>query len=86
MGLFTKKKKSKLLFCTNNIERFYSDDDLDIIDNLADDHNLNVAELECLSYCDECECGPYVLINNKFHQGSSTIEVIQFIENHIEKK
>lgn len=81
MGLFTKNKKSlKLDFCTNNIDRFYDDESFEQLEQLIGDHKVKVREMDCLSFCDECECAPYVLINNEFVDAKSPQELFEQIK------
>lgn len=84
MGLFTKKNKLvKLQFCTNNIDRYYNDDHLDELEAFIEDYNIQVREMDCLSYCDECECSPYVLINNKFVEAKNPQDLINKIKEQL---
>lgn len=76
MGLFKKKKKVILEFCTNNLNQFYDDDLFDELEELINEQDYQVKEMDCLSYCDECTCSPYVLVNSTFVEAETPRELI----------
>ena len=84
MKLFSKKTKTKkLLFCANNLDRFYSDEELDALEKFFDENEVNVREMDCLSYCDECECSPYVLVNNHFIGGKDPQDLLEKLKETV---
>lgn len=86
MRLFTRKPKTtKLSFCINNLDRFYNDDDLDALEEFFDAHNVKVKEMDCLSYCDECECSPYVLINNSFMDAKDPKDLLEKLKEMVQQ-
>ncbi|MEG6573826.1 DUF1450 domain-containing protein [Caldibacillus debilis] len=84
MGLFSKKNKpGKLYFCTNNLNRFYDDDAFDRLEGFVDEHGLKVREMDCLSYCEECECSPYALFNREFIAADTPDELIEKLKRRV---
>jgi len=83
MGLFKRKKKVTLEFCTNNLNQFYDDDQFDDLEEFVNEQGYQVKEMDCLSYCDECTCSPYVLINSVFVQAESPKELIMKLKEKI---
>ncbi|MCU9612860.1 YuzB family protein [Caldibacillus lycopersici] len=84
MGLFTKKKQTiKVEFCTNNFDRFYNDDALDELEEFIDKHSIKFREMDCLSFCDECECSPYALINHKFIDANTPEELLKKLKEQL---
>lgn len=72
----------KLEFCTNNLNQYYDDTMLDILEDLVDELGLQVREMDCLSYCDECTCSPYVLMNSTFIEAQSPEDLLKKIKDN----
>lgn len=78
MGIFfKKKKKGKLEFCTNNLNQFYDDESFVKLDHFITEHGLEVKEMDCLSYCDECTCSPYALVDATYVEADTPEQLIQ---------
>ncbi|WAA11923.1 DUF1450 domain-containing protein [Fervidibacillus halotolerans] len=85
MKLFSKRKKAKISVCTNNIDRFYSDEQLERLEDFAVHHNIDVQEMECLSYCDECAVKPYVLKNRKLIDADTPEELLEKMSAYLDQ-
>jgi uncharacterized protein YuzB (UPF0349 family) len=86
MRLFSKKRKTpKLELCTNNLNLFFDDGDIDLLEELIDEKKLIVKEMDCLDYCDECTCSPHALLNSTYLHAENSEELIFIFKEKIAK-
>ncbi|WP_062354470.1 DUF1450 domain-containing protein [Bacillus kwashiorkori] len=83
MKLFSRKKKSKLECCTNNLNKFFDDQAIEWLEELMDEYNVNIVEMDCLSYCEECVCSPYLLLNNQFINGETPDQLLAKVKQQL---
>jgi uncharacterized protein YuzB (UPF0349 family) len=80
-SLFSKNQKTKIEFCQKNLDRFYSEKDLEQFSVFLSNKKVENKEYDCQSYCKECKSSPYAIVNGKFISADSPMELIQFIKN-----
>lgn len=86
MKLFSKGKKTTLHLCTNNLYRFYTDEQLERLEDFAEENRININEMECLSHCEECALQPYAFINKKYVEADSVENLIKKIADYTESE
>lgn len=91
MGILSKliknKKGPKLIeCCETNLNLFYSDEDLDKFEEYADQHNLEIKEMQCLDNCEECPISSYVVFDGQKIFADSPEEILDKITLMLNKK
>lgn len=85
MRLFSKKRKTpKLELCTNNLNLFFEDDDIDLLEEFIEVKKMNVKEMDCLDYCDECTCSPHALFNSTYFHAENPKALIFLLKEKID--
>ncbi|MGN7943065.1 DUF1450 domain-containing protein [Virgibacillus sp. 6R] len=84
--LFSKQTKTKISFCTNNLDRFYSDADFSTFNTFLNDKRIEYKEYECQSKCKECKAAPYAVIDGEFVSADSPDELLKSMKSMIRDK
>lgn len=81
---FRRRKQPKLEVCTNNLDRFFTDEDICFLEALIDEKGINVREMDCLNHCYGCTRTPHALLNAKYISSESPEHLIQLIKEKLE--
>ncbi|MDC3417110.1 DUF1450 domain-containing protein [Aquibacillus salsiterrae] len=84
--LLGKNGPKKIECCETNLMMFYSDEDLDNFEDFADEHGLEIKEMECLDNCEECPLSPYAVFDKQKIFADSPEEVLTKIKDIITKE
>jgi len=77
------KKKLSIEVCANNLNQFYSDGDIERLEDFLEENDANIREMNCLSHCEECVCSPYALVNRKLIKAESPGKLWDKLRNPI---
>ncbi|MDL4841159.1 DUF1450 domain-containing protein [Aquibacillus rhizosphaerae] len=68
MGILSKLIRNKpktIECCSTNLDLFFTDEDLDLFDEYAQNNSLELKEMQCLDNCEECPISAYAVFDNK---------------------
>ena len=63
--LFKKRKRLKLEFCQNNLDRFLNEKSLPLFNEFLSKDHISIKEYNCLSQCQLCKEQPYAIANGE---------------------
>lgn len=79
----SRKKKVKLEFCQNNLDRFFDDASFRQFEEFFQKEKIKMKEYECLSYCELCADKPYVKVNGEIIQADTALELLASIKSKV---
>ncbi|WAA09924.1 DUF1450 domain-containing protein [Fervidibacillus albus] len=86
MNIFSKRKKRKVYVCTNNLNHFYSDEQLEQLEVFAEHQQIDLEEMDCLGHCEECAAQPYVIINRNFIGAASPKQLLEKVTEFVSQR
>ncbi|WP_110928550.1 DUF1450 domain-containing protein [Bacillus massiliglaciei] len=81
-----KSPKVRLELCQNNLDRFYTEDDLHSFANFLEHKGLKPKEYQCLNNCSQCRMTPYVKMNGRLLLEQTPQELLRTMELHVTNK
>jgi len=63
--LFSSKKKLKVEFCQNNLDRFVDEHSFPLYEEFFSSNTVEYKEYECLSECKTCKQSPYAKVDGQ---------------------
>ncbi|WP_407271530.1 DUF1450 domain-containing protein [Radiobacillus sp. PE A8.2] len=82
-SIFSRDKK-KIKFCATNLDLFYDDEALDLVEAFAEDNDIEIVEMHCLDNCEECPFSPYAVYGRKKIFAETPEQVLVEIKQLIE--
>ena len=84
--LFNKQFKIDIEFCQKNLDRFVTEENYSNYDTFLQSKYINYKEYECQSRCKECKQAPYAIIDGQFISKESSRELLEALQQFIERK
>lgn len=78
--LSRKKKKVKLEFCQNNLDRFLDGPSFCQYEAFFQKEDIHMKEYKCLNHCELCETKPYAKLDGEIIQADTAIELLNVIK------